>query len=190
MSLQIVILAGGEGRRIGGSKPLRRIGGKSLIDIAADRARSWSDRIAVSARSADQVPGARHPVLLDPAGLEGPLAGLAAALKTAGDRVLTIPCDMPFLPDDLPERLEAALGDREAALAASEGQVHAVCGLWRTRVLPRLYEYASTGRRSMIGLAEVVGFVAVEWPDSLLFNVNDPAGLAEAERRMAKSKDG
>lgn len=185
MSLRIVILAGGEGRRIGGSKPMREVGGKSLIEIAIDRAHSWSERVAIAARSADQVAGTGLPILVDSPGLEGPLAGLASALESAEDKVLVFPCDMPFLPNDLPDRLGAALGDREAALAASGGRAHPVCGLWRQRVLPRLRDYARDGRSSLIGLAETVGFVTVEWPEDVLFNVNDAAGLAEAERRTA-----
>jgi molybdopterin-guanine dinucleotide biosynthesis protein A len=48
--MRIVILAGGEGRRIGGGKPQRMLGGETLLDRALGRARSWSDEVLVAAR--------------------------------------------------------------------------------------------------------------------------------------------
>ena len=48
--MRIVILAGGEGRRIGGGKPQRLLGGETLLDRALRRARSWSDEVLVAAR--------------------------------------------------------------------------------------------------------------------------------------------
>ena len=66
----VLILAGGEGRRIGGGKPLRMLGGRSLLDRAIERARGWSDRIAIAARDAEQVGDADIEVLIDPPGME------------------------------------------------------------------------------------------------------------------------
>ena len=50
MKIAVVILAGGEGNRIGGAKPLRVLRGKRLIDRAEALARQWSDIIAVAVR--------------------------------------------------------------------------------------------------------------------------------------------
>ncbi len=182
--LTVVILAGGEGRRIGGGKPLRLLGGRTLLGRAIERARGWTDEVAVAARFAEQVGEPGIAVLPDPPGLEGPLGGLGSALGLARPAVLTIPCDMPFLPDDLPTRLAAALPGHGAALAASGGHVHPVCGLWRTEALARLRRYAASGRRSLIGFAETIGYAAVAWPGDPFFNVNSPEDLAEAEARL------
>jgi molybdopterin-guanine dinucleotide biosynthesis protein A len=124
------------------------------------------------------------PLLIDPPELAGPLAGLASALNVEREFVLTIPCDMPFLPDDLPDRLVPALAGHGAALAASDGRVHPVCGLWRTAARTRLASYAAAGRRSLIGFAEAIGYVAVAWPADVLFNVNTDHDLAEATTRL------
>lgn len=181
----VLILAGGESRRMGGGKPLRLLGGRTLVERALERARDWSDEVAVAVRSAGQIDDPRVPLLIDPPGLEGPLGGLASALRLKRPTVLTIPCDMPFLPGDLPERLAAALPGHEAALAASGGHVHPVCGLWRTDALERVRRYAVSGRRSLIGFAEKIGYAAVDWPGDPFFNINSPEDLAEAEARLA-----
>ncbi len=180
----ILILAGGEGQRIGGGKPMRLLGGQTLLDRAIERARGWSDKVALAVRSASQVGGFDVDLLIDRPGLDGPLGGLASAIGLDRPIVLTIACDMPFLPDDLPDRLAEALPGHGAALAASGGRVHPVCGLWRADALGRLQDYAATGRRSLIGFAETIGYAAVEWPDEVFFNVNSLKELAEAEARL------
>jgi molybdopterin-guanine dinucleotide biosynthesis protein A len=167
--MRIVILAGGEGRRIGGGKPMRMLGGQSLLDRALAHARSWSDRVLVAGGD-----------LRDDPEIAGPLGGVAAALALGGD-VLTIPCDMPFLPDDLPARLTSR---KAATLAASGGQLHPVCALWKAEAAAGLPAYLATGRRSLRGFAEAVGYEAVEWPTEPVdpfFNINDAADLAQAE---------
>ena len=170
--MRIVILAGGEGRRIGGGKPQLLLGGETLLDRALRRARSWSGEVLVAARTGGDIAD-------DPA-IAGPLGGVAAALALGGD-VLTIPCDMPFLPDDLPQRL---ISDEAATLAASCGRVHPVCALWKAEARATLPAYLATGRRSLTGFAEAVGYAAVEWaagPFDPFFNINDPADLVRAE---------
>lgn len=167
--MRIVILAGGEGRRIGGGKPQRLLGGETLLDRALRIARDWSDDVLVATGESDMP------------GIEGPLGGLAAALALGGD-VLTIPCDMPFLPADLPERLGE--GGKAATIAASGGRLHPVCALWRARATEGLADYVATGRRSLHGFAEAVGYEAVAWeaePIDPFFNINDEADLARAE---------
>jgi molybdopterin-guanine dinucleotide biosynthesis protein A len=186
----VVILAGGEGSRIGGGKPLISLGGISLLDRALGRARGWSDHVAVAVRDPRQLGASKARTIDDEPDLEGPLAGLAAALRfgneSGAEAVLTLPVDMPFLPADLRERLEQSLAGVSAAIASSKGRLHPVCGLWRVSALDRLAAYLASGRRSLRGFAETIGFRAVEWlaePDPF-FNINTAQDLAEAERRL------
>jgi molybdopterin-guanine dinucleotide biosynthesis protein A len=170
--MRIVILAGGEGRRIGGGKPLRMLGGETLLDRALGIARRWSDDVTIADGKTDTP------------GIEGPLGGVAAALGLGGD-ILTIPCDMPFLPDDLPKRLGRT--NEAAALAESGGRLHPVCALLRARAADGLAAYVASGRRSLHGFAEVVGYAPVAWgtdPIDPFFNVNDADDLARAEAML------
>lgn len=189
MKAVAVILAGGAGIRIGGDKPKRMLAGRSLLDHAISQARNWSGEIALAVREEHQAAGVGLRFILDAPGLEGPLAGLAAALRFAGQEragaVLTLPADMPFLPSDLGNRLGSAIEGHAAAIACSDGRLHPVCGLWRIECFERLASYAATGRRSLHAFAEHVGFAAVEWPTVPIdpfFNINSADDLAAAER--------
>lgn len=189
--LVVAVLAGGEGRRIGGGKPLIKLGGKTLIERAYNRAKAWSSASVVAIRSPDQLGSCQLPWIVDAAGIDGPLAGLAAALEWAcrqgSEALLTIPCDMPFLPDDLPTRLLNEVGERGAAVASSGGALHPVCSLWRNAVIYEFPSYCASGRRSLRGFAEHLGFAEVEWsagPPDPFFNINSPLDLAAAKARL------
>lgn len=187
-TLMVAVLAGGEGRRMGGVKALRPFRGAPLVAQAVAQARGWSARVVVAVRDADQVAGAVDaPLTFDRADIPGPLAGLAGALahaRAAGaDLLLTLPCDMPHLPADLPARLAAALPPGAgAALPRVEGELQPVCGLWRTAALERLPEYLAAGRSSLRGFAAVCGLAVVDFADAAAFaNANTPEDLARLE---------
>lgn len=191
MKVAAVILAGGQGSRIGGGKPLLTLGGITLLDRAWRQARQWSDVVAVAAREDGQLGKTNLPMIFDEPGIEGPLGGLAAALRFAGvqgcEAALTLAADMPFLPRDLRDRLEQALAGHLAALASSGGRLHPVCGLWRIGALECLPHYLASGRRSLKGFAEAAGHAIVEWPggpEDPFLNINSADDLAAAERRL------
>ncbi len=191
----VAILAGGEGTRIGGRKPLRMLAGERLIDRALRSARSWSDAVAIAVRAAGQLGKIDVSLVLDEASVHGPLGGLIAAMRFARDArrefVLTIPADMPFLPEDLLDRLHGAIGLQSCAMACSGGQLHPVCALWRASAVEDVDSYLRAGRRSLKGFAETVGFVAVEWPaepSDPFFNINQAADLDLAARRASRSE--
>lgn len=183
--MTVLILAGGDGRRMGGSKPMQALRGQTLVEHSLYKARQWSSNIIISVRRLDQVPASEHLVLVDPLGIVGPLAGISAVRSLGCRTVLTIPCDMPFLPDDLPLQLQAAIGENGAALVASEGRVHPVCGLWQGKRLAELDDYLESGRRSMIGFAEHIGYITVELGSEAGFNINTPGDLTKAESGLS-----
>lgn len=186
----VVVLAGGEGTRIGGSKPLRMLHGGRLIDRALRQARSWSDIVAVSVREPAQVQPIDAPFITDEPDVGGPLAGLISALRFGAERgcefVLTIPADMPFLPPDLLGRLRSEIGELSCAMAGSGGHRHPVCGLWRVSALSQVERYLYGEQRSLRGFASLVGARQVDWPGGPVdpfFNINSADDLSQAEGR-------
>lgn len=139
-----VILAGGLGRRMGSvDKGLQDFRGKPLAAWAAERFGPQVDELLINAnRNEEAYAALGHPVIADRLpGFAGPLAGLHAALANARHPlVATVPCDSPFLPTDLVERLGSALHRSGATIAVArcDGRTHPVFCLCRRDVLPAL----------------------------------------------------
>jgi molybdenum cofactor guanylyltransferase len=192
-AIPVVILTGGVGVRMGGNKTTRILGGRSLLARSLDHTRSYSSHIAVATNrlNQDDLPAGTD-CLVDEADHIGPISGLSSALNYAAARdashVLIMPCDTPFLPEDLMSRLSTSIGTAGAAVAASNMRVHAACSLWRVDAAALLPAYLAQGRRSLIGFAEAIGYTQVEWPVTIFdpfFNVNHQQDLAQAELILA-----
>jgi molybdopterin-guanine dinucleotide biosynthesis protein A len=192
-----IVLAGGLARRMGGAdKALLPLAGQPLLAHVIACLRPQTRALALSANG-DPARFAAFglPVLADPLpGYPGPLAGILAGMRWAAGlgatEILSAPTDTPFLPPDLASRLAAAR-EREAApiaAAASNGRVHPVIGLWSVALAAALEADLRRGERRAGAWSASRGMVAVDFPavDDPFSNVNDPAGLAAAEARLAR----
>jgi molybdopterin-guanine dinucleotide biosynthesis protein A len=119
-----VVLAGGQGRRMGGvDKGLKLLRGKPMVLWVIERFAPQVDEIIVNAnQNLDAYRAFGHRVVPDAiGGYVGPLAGLHRGLSEARhELVATVPCDSPFLPSDLVARLGSALESWYAALNVVE----------------------------------------------------------------------
>lgn len=110
-----LVLAGGRGQRMGGrDKGLQPFAGQPLAAHVIARLRPQVGALLISAnRNRDAYAALGADVVSDATqDFAGPLAGMLAGLRAAcTEYVLTAPCDSPYLPDDLGERLCAALSD-------------------------------------------------------------------------------
>lgn len=192
-TIPVVILAGGQGVRMGGGKPDQRLAGVTLLDHAIAKAAKYSSTLAISVGQGTRLSSGDYAVIQDEGDVQGPIAGLAAALKFASEvgasHAMIMPCDTPFMPDDLLPLLYDARGQARAALAQCAGQLHAACSLWSVEATDLLPEYLAQGRRSLIGIAENAGYVAVKWPEAdadRFMNINTASDLLQAERMFAE----
>ncbi|WP_445220229.1 molybdenum cofactor guanylyltransferase MobA [Bradyrhizobium sp. Pa8] len=197
---QGVLLAGGLARRMGGGdKPMRTIGGRTILERVIARLTPQCSGLILNANG-DPARFAAFglPVVADDVpGFPGPLAGILAALDwTAANRpdiewVLSAAGDCPFLPRDLVARLHDARTRESAqlAVAASGDQSHPVIGLWSVALRDEL-------RRALVveDLRKIDRWTAryrlatVTWPAEPLdpfFNANTVEDIAEAERLAA-----
>ena len=193
MTVTGVILAGGQGSRMGGiDKGLRDFRGRPLVGHAIERLAPQVDELLINAnRNPEAYARFGYPVVADEiAGFAGPLAGFERGLAHArGDRVVTAPCDSPFLPMDLVQRLRGALEERSADLAVAKtgDQAHPVFSLMRRPVHGSLRDFLAGGERKIdrwyAGLA-VVEVAFDDQPEAFL-NINTLAELSGLEPRGA-----
>ncbi len=195
-----VLLAGGLARRMGGGdKPMREIGGRTILERVIARLKPQCDGLILNANG-DPARFAAFglPVVADSvADFPGPLAGILAGLDwTAANRpdvawVLSAAADCPFLPRDLVARLHRARSDANAelAVASSGGQSHPVIGLWRVALREELrHALVVEDVRKIDRWTARYRLATVSWPTEPLdpfFNANTAEDIAEAERLAA-----
>lgn len=117
MEISAVILAGGLARRMGGvDKGLQLYQGVPLFLHCYQRLKNQVAEVAVNANRNQAIyRQSGLPVFADDlADFQGPLSGMLAGLTRAkSDLVLFVPCDCPFLPLDLVEKLQQPFLDNE-----------------------------------------------------------------------------
>jgi molybdopterin-guanine dinucleotide biosynthesis protein A len=182
-----VILAGGQGRRMGGAdKGLQELGGRPMAAHVLERLAPQVGAVLISAnRNLERYAELGCPVLPDTLdGYAGPLAGLQAALAQATTPLLvTAPCDSPFLPADLVARLHDGLVAQQAelAVACADGRAHRAFCLLRRELLPGLDAFLAAGERR-VGLWHASLKVAeVDFSDeaAAFGNINTTEDLAQ-----------
>jgi len=195
-----VLLAGGLARRMGGGdKPMRQIGGRTILERVIARLKPQCDGLILNANG-DPARFANFglPVIPDSvADFPGPLAGILASLDWAAVNrpevsfVLSAAADCPFLPRDLVVRLHRARAEQNAqlAVAASAGQTHPVIGLWNVALREELrHALVVEDIRKIDRWTARYPLVTVTWPVEPLdpfFNANTVDDIAEAERLAA-----
>ena len=138
----------------GVDKGLQVLRGKAMVEWVLARFAPQVDEVLINANQNTEryASFGRRVIPDDIAGFAGPLAGLQAGLKAAAHPLLaTCPCDSPFLPSDLVQRLRQALEGEGADLAVAKtgDQPHPVFCLCRRTVLPGLTEFLAGGGRKI-----------------------------------------
>jgi molybdopterin-guanine dinucleotide biosynthesis protein A len=183
-----VVLAGGQGRRMGGvDKGLVELDGRPLVAHVIERLAPQVGALFINAnQNLERYERFGAPVVADAVGgFAGPLAGLHAAMSRAEtDYVVTVPCDSPFLPTDLVPRLVAGLAENSAQLAVAKTfqQPHPVFALVRRDVGEHLAWFLADGGRKIDAWYATLATVEVSFDDEAdaFRNINTREELAAA----------
>lgn len=156
ITISAVILAGGKATRMNGQdKGLQLLHDKPLIQHVIERLQPQVHDISINANR-HQAEYARYgfPVFADELpDFQGPLSGMLTALNRAkSDFVLFTPCDSPFFPINLAERLKSAIETRQVLLAyaCDNERAHPVFCLISTKLAPDLSVYLQAGQRRLL----------------------------------------
>lgn len=171
-----LILAGGQGRRMEGrDKGLVEFRGRPLIDHVIESLAPQVEELLISAnRNLGDYAQRGYPVIVDSmSDFQGPLAGVLTGLQRAGHEwVLTAPCDMPHLPAGLAARLWASTEDHSIVVASDGERIHPALMLIHKSLAEKLVDYLNSGRRSVHGFQESVGFVSARFDAAEMQNIN------------------
>ena len=187
-----LVLAGGTSTRMGRPKPLVELAGSPLLLHVLRAVEAAGLAPAVVAKPDSELPPLAVPVLREPQEPRHPLLGIVGAIsgRTGGGiagPAVVVACDMPFVP---PALLGWLAGLPEALVVCEGGgRLQPLLGRYHPSVEPELRAAVDAGTSAqdavraagarVVSEAELSNFGP---PGRVLFNVNDPSDLAEAER--------
>jgi len=187
--LSAAILAGGYGRRLGGvTKGLILVDGKPIIARVAEMLAPFVGEIIIISNDPQAYQFLGLPIFPDDAADCGPLQGIVTALqKAALDRVLVVPCDMPYITESAIQTLLSYAPDAEAVVPLSAKGWEPLFAIYSRVCLPAALKVLNSGRRRVIELLPEVNTVyipAEKFEDSLWFNINNPADFQKAQAEL------
>jgi len=194
----LLVLAGGEGRRLDAPKAWIGFAGRPLLLHVLHRLASIATtRPIVVARPGQPLPSGAYRRVDDTEPGAGPLAGLAAglaAVERPASRVAVSACDYPFADPTLFHALHAADPEADVVVPRAAGHLHPLQAVWRSDAGPVCAALLAEGeRRVRFALARLTTRVVEARdlqgvdPDRALLNVNVPA---ELDRARALAADG
>ena len=148
-----LVLAGGRSTRMQRDKAaIEYRPGESQLGAAMKLLAPRVARAFVSVRDEQRGDAARSawPQIVDRGGVEGPIAGITAALHDFPDAAwLVLACDLPFLDANTLDVLIAArdpAGDATAYRSTHDGLPEPLCAIYEPRARDSITTYLSTGR--------------------------------------------
>ncbi|AXP77021.1 TPA: molybdenum cofactor guanylyltransferase MobA [Haemophilus influenzae] len=169
ITISAVILAGGKALRMGGQdKGLQILGKQSLIEHVINRLQPQIHQISINTnRNQTEYAKFGFPVFSDELpDFQGPLSGMLTALeKTKSDFILFTPCDTPFFPMNLLDKLKSAVkNDRTLiAYACDEEREHPVFCLMSVQLKEKLRHYLASGERRLLQFMKENGGISVKF---------------------------
>ncbi len=189
-SVTAVILAGGEGRRMGGvDKGLVKLDGKPLIEHVIARLQPQISSLIISAnRNIEHYQKYGYPVITDQINNQGPLGGiLSALLQCKSDWLLTIPCDTPYPPPNLRLRMHQTANQTACLLfTAHDGQRRQpLFSMIHRRLINSLQTFLASQEKKVTLWLKQEGTIEVDFSDQPMafININTEAMLANIQNK-------
>ncbi len=186
-----VVLAGGQAKRMGGiDKGLLKLQGHHLVEYVLTALRPQVEHLLISANRHLDVYAELGQCEVVPDTIEnyaGPLAGMAASLKTINTPyTLFVPCDTPLLNENLIIRLFQALNNKQTEIVfAHDGQrSQYLFTVLKTELLENLLAFLQSGQRKVGLWYEKNNAYSVDCADIAhsFLNINAPEDYQQLEK--------
>ena len=191
--INAVILAGGQGSRLGGlDKGLLELKNRPLIQHVIDRIQPQVSNIMISAnRNIGTYSNFGFEVYEDDIpDFAGPLAGILKALEHCQSEWLLIaPSDSPFISNDLVQRLSESIEDNKVAIPYDGKYLHPTFALVHKSLTSSLKLFLQQGERKARVWMQRQKHTTVDFSDQAdaFININTEDDLKNAEKHFKET---
>jgi molybdopterin-guanine dinucleotide biosynthesis protein MobB len=189
--------AGGASQRMGGDKALMAFVDGTLLEWVRDRVAPAFDNVFIVANEPAKFRHLGLPVVTDALQVRGSAVGIyTALLASPTDRVLCLACDMPFVTPDLVRRLVEGSAGFDVYVPRHGPYYQPLCAVYAKSATDAYERFLDEGGRRIFSVYSQVntGYLEVGDgrfgdPDDLFMNVNSPADLEVACRRVLNERE-
>tara|TARA_Y100000590_G_scaffold445510_1_gene577804 strand:+ start:91 stop:720 length:630 start_codon:yes stop_codon:yes gene_type:complete len=199
-----VILTGGLSSRMGGGiKSLLKFNNISIFDRIFEKINNQVDHLIINSNDTENSFDKYNVDIVQDniKGFIGPLAGIHASMKWIVNNkknvkwLCTIPCDTPFIPEDLVDKLfnNALNNKHDIVLARSNTRSHPIVGIWKVDLINNLEKHLINGTRKIMDWASIHSLGYEDFNNLYydpFFNINNKNDISKAEKieKNIKSK--
>ena len=190
-----IVLAGGQGRRLGKNKLLEVVGGRPLLQRVIDCLAPVSRRILVVTAKGQAAPDIQAPetsveTVRDVYPGKGALGGIYTGLSAMDSRYgLVVAGDMPFLNSDLLQHLVSLSTDFDVVMPRVRGEIEPLHAVYSLACLPAIHEQLARNQlqirvfldKARVRYVEEAEMEQLDPSHLSFFNVNTPDDLVEAK---------
>ena len=158
----LVILAGGESRRMGFPKHTLLIDGVDVLTrLHRQLGQLFAETIVVGRDEA--VDGSAVRCVRDAYGIRSPLVGIHAGLfASRTDRCLVVACDMPYVASSLAEHLVERSGEADVVVPIVRGYFEPLCAVYRRTCVEAIEGLIECGILKVSRLYDLVSVLRIE----------------------------
>jgi len=195
-----IILSGGKSSRLGRSKALQLIEGKSLIQWVVDHLAILSTEIIIATAHGELIPcssAAKIKTVADIYPGKGPLAGIYSGLiASSSSRAIVVGCDTPFLSVGLLEYMTQICSTFDVVIPRIKNELEPLCAVYSKNCLDPIQGLLKQDERQIRKLFIMVNVKYVEEdeinrfdPKHLsFFNINTQDDLERARKLAAEKR--
>jgi len=174
-----IILAGGKSLRLGRSKALQVIEGKSLIQRVADRLAILSTEIIIATAHGEAIPcssAVRIKTVADIYPGKGPLVGIYSGLiASSSSRAIVVGCDTPFLSVSLLEYMIQICSTFDVVVPRIKNKLEPLCAVYSKNCLVPIQGLLE---QNELKISELFSMVKVKYVEEDEINSFDPKHLS------------
>lgn len=171
----MIILAGGESRRMGTDKADLTQEGRTFLEIQIEKGSQLGiEDILISGYRGNRCP---LPVMVDRLPGRGPLGGLETCLRAAKHpKCLVLSVDVPLIPVEELERLLACSEGSRVTILKNHGREQSLIGVYDRTLADAMLRELTEAKGSVFAFLNKTGYSVYEStaPATLFANVNDP----------------
>lgn len=168
-----IVLAGGEGKRFNNrDKGFIELNDKPLIEYVINAITPQLDDIVISANRNTSLYSRYADIVIkdDANDFRGPLSGIASSIPHCKHEwVLVVPCDMPYFPDGLVDKMAAPITTHSLSIVRNNDQLQLVL-LLNVRLYNSIKQALDNNQPRLLEWVKSQDCVVVDFHESTMFN--------------------